>query len=104
MFWVLWETSLVLCTPTLEDTAEKWVSGQALLCGNNPDVPVSNGPDRSHFPPGEEVEKKTTWTVLVDVPCGCLCPGYAVWCSACEPGTGFGQFWVMPQRSPRKSV
>lgn len=52
MAWVLWETSLVLYPQTLENTAEKCVSGQAVLCGNNPDVPVRNGADRSHFPPG----------------------------------------------------
>lgn len=60
MVWVLWETSLVLYTQTLEDTAGKWVSGQAVLCGNSPDVPVSNSPDRSHFSLGEEMEKRTT--------------------------------------------
>lgn len=75
MVWVLWETSLALYTQTLEGTPGKWVSGQAVLCGNNSDVPVCNGPDRSHFPPGEEMEKRTTWTVSVDVPHDFLCPG-----------------------------
>lgn len=103
MVWVLCETSLVLYPQTLEDTPEKWVSGQAVLCGNNPDVPVRNVPDRSHFPPGEEMERKTTWTVLVDCVIASV-QAMQLWCSACEAGTGFGQFWVMSQRSPRKSV
>lgn len=59
---MLWGTSLVLYTQTPEGTAEKWVSGQAVLCGNSPDVPASNvlTDHTSHL------EKRTTWIVLVD--------------------------------------
>lgn len=45
MVWMLWETNLVLSTQTLEGAPDKWVSGQAVLCGN-PDVPDSNGSGR----------------------------------------------------------
>lgn len=79
MLWMFCETNLVLYAQTLEGALDKWGSGQAVLY-INPDVLVSKGSGRSYLPPGEEVQKEMTCTVLLDVPCDGHC---AAWCSGC---------------------